>query len=352
MDGLRIYRFPYFYPTRHQKLCYEGGVLENIKRSWLARIQIPLLFFFEFIYGLRIALREDIDAIHSHWILPSGLVAALVKSFRRTRHLATAHAADILVINRSFLGRLISDFVVNRSEAITSDGSHVRQRLLAMMSPAVRAIAEERIVVQPMGVDIQAFAPRDVLRGDHADDGFNLLFVGRFAEKKGICYLLESVRMLVSDYPQTTLLLAGSGPLEENIREDVKRLNIGDHVKFMGWVGRERLPELYASSDVVVVPSIVTASGDTEGMPTAIVEALAAGKPVVASDVSGIRDVVKHGYNGYLVKEKRPEEIAARVEELMTDPMLHERLSENAVASSKDYDWAVVGRRYAELISG
>ena len=81
MDGIKVYRFPYFWPAKYQKLVYDGGILPNIKRSHLAKIQVPLLVLSELYYTFKIIKKEKINVIHSHWIIPSGLIGAFCKNF-------------------------------------------------------------------------------------------------------------------------------------------------------------------------------------------------------------------------------------------------------------------------------
>src|SRR3989344_4666043 len=95
IGDLKVYRFPYFYPLRFQKLCYEGGILENLKKSFLAKIQIPSLLICEFFYTIKIIKKEKIDFIHAHWILPQGFIAAIVKNLYKIPFIATAHAGDV-----------------------------------------------------------------------------------------------------------------------------------------------------------------------------------------------------------------------------------------------------------------
>ena len=79
MGNIKVYRFPYFYPYKLQKLCYDGGILENMKKSIFAKIQAPFLFLAELINMKKIIQKEKIDLIHAHWILPQGVLAALFK---------------------------------------------------------------------------------------------------------------------------------------------------------------------------------------------------------------------------------------------------------------------------------
>ena len=99
------------------------------------------------------------------------------------------------------------------------------------------------------------------------------------------------------------------------------------------------------------MPSIVLQSGETEGLPVVILEGLAAGKPIVASDVSGVKDVIKNGWNGFLVEQKKPNQIAEKVLELLGDDELRVRFSKNALETAKKYDWEVIAEKYTGLIA-
>lgn len=353
MDGLKVYRFPYFYPTKYQRLCYEGGVLPNLKRSFLARVQLPFLCLSELIYAVMIVRKEKIAAVHSHWIIPNGIVGAIIRKIWKIPHLSTAHAADVIALDKLPFKTKISSFILQNSDATTADGSHIKERLEEMLVPEVRGVMKEKILIQPMGVNIKRFEGLDkkVLREKYSlGSGFVVLFVGRFAEKKGIEYLLDAMETVVSSHKDLKLLLAGSGPLEGNLRKKVSEMEIDPYVNFMGWANMEQLAELYVLSDIVAVPSIVTSSGDTEGMPTVIVEAMGAGKPVIASDVGGIKDVVINGHNGFLVEEKNSGALAERIIELIENSDLRNTLSQNAGIEGEKYDWSIVGKRYLELL--
>ncbi len=354
MEGLKVYRFPYFYPIRYQRLCYDGGILPNLKRSWLARIQVPFLFLSELIFAYKIIRKEKINAMHSHWMVPNGLVAGILRRLLNIPHLSTIHGTDALALNKLPFKNEISSFVFHNSDAISAVSNFIKEKFVEMLAQEIRVNISKKIVIQPMGVDTNIFKGLDkkLLREKYSfGEEFIILFVGRFLEGKGIKYLLEAMKIVVSNSQDVRMLLAGSGPLEDEIIAKVKELNLESYIQFMGWANKEKLAEFYALADLVVVPSIVTASG-AEGMPTVIVEAMAAGKPVIASDVGGIKDVVVDGFNGFLVKQKRSKEIAEKIIGFMSKSSLYERLSQNAALSSKNYDWKVVGSKHAELIRG
>ncbi len=352
MDGLEVHRFPYFYPTKYQRLCYGGGILHNLRRSWLARVQVPLLFLSELIFAYKIIRKERIDAMNSHWIVPNGFVAGLVRCFWNIPHLSTSHGTDILALDKLPFRKEASNFIYQNSDTIFAVSGFIKEKLVEMLAQEVKVGMYNKIVIQSMGVDTNIFKELDknLLREKYAyGEEFIILFVGRFLEGKGIKYLLEAMKIVVSTSRDIRLLLFGSGPLEHDIRTKVGELNLEPYVKFMGWANKEKLAEFYILSDLVVVPSIVTKSG-AEGMPTVIVEAMAAGKPVIASDVGGIKDVVINEYNGFLVKEKDPKALAERIIELKNNHSLYEEVSKHALLSSKNYDWQIVGRKYMTLL--
>ena len=80
-DGVKIYRFPYFYPEKSMKLAYGEGMLYNIRKSPLAAVQVPFFFLCEFLYGLKIARKEKVSVIHAHWLIPQGLIAVCIRCF-------------------------------------------------------------------------------------------------------------------------------------------------------------------------------------------------------------------------------------------------------------------------------
>ncbi len=129
----------------------------------------------------------------------------------------------------------------------------------------------------------------------------------------------------------------------------VKDLGLESNVRFAGFVTDDEKYDYIKLSDIIIIPSIVTESGDTEGLPVVILEGLAAGKPVIASNVSGIKDVIKNSWNGILVEQKSSEQIATQVLRLLNDEELRIYLGENALISSANYDWKTISDMYIDI---
>ncbi len=354
MDGMKVYRFPYFWPAKYQRLCYEGGILPNLKRSNLAKLQVPLLFLSELFYAFKIIRKEKIDIIHSHWIIPSGLVGAICKRILREKHILTIHAAGLFGLKKFPFKMKIVDFIIKHCDRITVVSSYIYRKLIDLIQPKFDNNIKTKIVILPMGVNTTLFRPKvnkNKLKIKYNIKSKNvLLFIGRLAEKKGLSYLIQAMPKIVSKSPNTALIICGDGPLRKESEELVKKMDLDKFVRFTGYVTGQKKIDYFSLSDILVVPSIVTQSGDTEGLPVVILEGLAAGKAVVASNVSGIKDVIKYGYNGFLVMQKNSAAIAEKVLELINNKELMRSISRNASVTSKKYDWGVIGKKYVAII--
>jgi glycosyltransferase involved in cell wall biosynthesis len=354
MGGVKVYRFPYFYPQKYQRLCYEGGILPNLKRSPWARIQVPLLFLSELYYAFKLTRKERPDIIHSHWIIPSGLVGAVCRKTLGTKHLLTLHGAGLVALEKLPFKKKITRFIVKNSDEITVVSSYVKERLLNLVSRDIKEEVQGKLKIIPMGVYtglFQSEADRETLKSKYAiRSKFVLLFIGRLADKKGVSYLIKAMPKIVSQNKDVILLICGDGPLRKELEQITDELELQEFVRFIGYVTGENKIDCFALSDSLIIPSVVTESGDTEGLPVVILEGLAAGKPIIASDVGGVKDVIKEGWNGFLIKQRNPDQIAARVLELISNEELRVKFSRNALEASQDYDWAVIGGKYGQIM--
>lgn len=172
---------------------------------------------------------------------------------------------------------------------------------------ALNAAPAQKIRRIPNGIDLTLFAPNPEARAHARDqlslgDRLVLLAVGRFETQKDHSSMLKAFSRFVRDHPKSVLLLVGQGPLEDSIREEVRELGLGDSVRFLGI--RNDVSALMNAADVYVM------SSRWEGLPIVLLEASAAGLPIVATDVGGNAEVVDDGVSGFLVPAERPERLA------------------------------------------
>jgi len=186
----------------------------------------------------------------------------------------------------------------------------------------------EKIRVHYVGISVQDLS----LEIPNAARPKNVLFVGRFVEKKGLAHLVSAFRLVAQQVPGTKLFLVGDGPLRAELERRVDELGLGDRVHFVGRVPHSSLRDWYGQTVVFTHPSVTTAAGETEGLPFSILEAQAAGLPVVATRHAGIPEGVVHERTGLLVREGSVEEIAQALLLLLRDDDRRDVMAREAVA--------------------
>ncbi|SEP29719.1 Glycosyltransferase involved in cell wall bisynthesis [Halogranum amylolyticum] len=352
VNNLQVHRYPYFYPLKYQKLNFQGqGMLKTITSSLLAAVQVPILMISLLIHTLFLVKTEDIEIIHSHWLVPNGLIGATVSTLCDCKHVMTLHAGGVFGLQRLPCATPISTYIHSKTDVVMPVSTHVWGEYKSMLDPSTPP-STNKYRIQPMGAHLSNYEIDTSDESSEKNKGsqpITCLYVGRIAEKKGIKYLIDAIDKIEVQASAFQTVIVGTGTLEDEIRDYAKEVGVNDLVEFTGWVSEEELKDWYISSDFVVLPSIEAESGDTEGMPTVITEAFASQNPVIASDVGGVSDVVVDGENGYLVKQKSATEIAAKISELLEEPEQRERLSENAFQSAEKLSWEHCGNVYASI---
>jgi glycosyltransferase involved in cell wall biosynthesis len=181
------------------------------------------------------------------------------------------------------------------------------------------AAGDGRVHVIPHGVDLERFRPSTATNGPD----LRLLAVGRLVEKKGFGVLVEALGHVRVPF---RLRLVGDGPERERLADAVRSSGLGDRVELLDGRTHGELPREYTTADVVVVPSVADRSGDRDGLPNVVLEAMACGRPVVASAVGAIGTAVADGETGLLVPPDDPGALAAALERLASAPMQRKRL--------------------------
>ena len=186
--------------------------------------------------------------------------------------------------------------------------------------------------VIPNGIDVSRFQnqpPYPELR----DGMVNLLFVGRLEYRKGLGYLLRAFAQLKPQYPKLRLIIVGDGPLRRWYGNFLARKQLDD-VVMAGYVSAEELPRYYASCDIFCSP----ATGD-ESFGIVLLEAMASGKPIVATSIDGFREVVTHGREGLLVERKSRRQLEYALQTLINNAALRQEMGQAGLLTAGRYDW-------------
>lgn len=205
----------------------------------------------------------------------------------------------------------------------------------------------------PNGVDTRIFhpsaKPEDLLkRYSLTHDDKIILFVGALDRAhyfKGIDYLLRAVKILQN--PEIKLIIVGEGDMKEEYKKTAELLDISGQVIFAGFVNEKDLPRHYNLADLFILPSI----DKSEAFGVVLIEAMASGKPVIASNLAGVRSVVDHGRNGFLVEPKNEGHLAERIQYMFASPALLVSFGEaGRKKTEEEYSWQVVGEKLDKLI--
>lgn len=343
LDGINVYRFRYFFPFA-EHLAYDGGIISNLKNNRLKTLLLPFFFASQCINALLLCRKHSISLIHAHWVIPQGLLAVLLRQLRLIsqdiRILCTSHGGDLFSLQGGFLQSL-KRFTFRHSDHVTVVSAAMHDRLVSM------DCSTGNITVQPMGVDLTAqFVPNE-----SAVKSRDIVYVGRLVEKKGVSTLISSINLLKKDYPELTVALIGDGPEKPALAQQCQRLGVNEQVKFLGSMPNDRVPEFYQSARIAVVPSIVAADGDQEGLGLVAVEAMGCACATIVSDLPALRDVVVDEETGLVFKAGNDTDLAEKISTLICKPDLSAQLGRAGRKSIiNKFDWHTVGARYLEIM--
>ena len=286
--------------------------------------------------------KENFDIIHLHEPLMPMLCTTVLR-MSRTANVGTFHAFDGKGYNFAkpfgpmFFKRWFSKL----------DGR------IAVSKPAREFVnkyfpGEYNII--PNGVDTRHFSPNVSPIDEFCDGKLNILFVGRLEKRKGANYLLKAYERVKRHIPNSRLIIVGPGTrLRGKYEKRVKQSGLKD-VVFVGFASYDELPRYYKTADVFCAP----ATG-WESFGIILLEAMAVGKPVVASNIDGYASILTHGAEGLLVPPKDVERLAQALITLMADAPLRQQMGAKGILKAAEYDWKHVAQRildhYTEVLS-
>lgn len=334
---------PYMRPRTLSRTFYGAGVPDNLRRdprAWLGLGSFPL--------ALARAAAQRVaswDAIASHWALPSALVAGRLREGRP--HLCVFHSADLHLLRRLPLRGRIAERIAREASTLWFVSPAHRDAFLSLLSESARHAVSARVIVSPMGIDVPC-APaqtRAELRRQLGLERFTVLSVGRLVPIKGLDI---AIRALAGH--DASLLIAGDGIERDRLRALADQLRVD--ARLLGTVDAEAKARLFAAADAFVMPSRTLASGRSEGVPTALLEAMAHGLPAVATRSGGIASVIRHEATGLLVPEDDPAALSHALARLSHDDDLRRRLATAGRSDALQYVWPALGRDACAALGG
>ncbi len=309
---------------------------------------LPFFVAAEFLAGLRVARRQHADIIHAHWVLPNGLLAAWVAAVLRIPLAVSLHGSDVFVALRNPLFGRVAGWVFRRAAVVTACSEELAQAALRLGADP------GKVHLVAWGADPGRFhpavPPTDRRRFGLTADDTVLVCLGRIVPKKGFDVLLRALPAILRAAPATHVLIGGDGPQREELGRLAAELGVAEHVHFAGQIPWDQVAAFLAAGDIFLLPSVRDAAGNLDGLPTVLLEAMALGKPVVASRIAGVPLVIEDGVNGLLCPAGDADALAAAVAGLLADPPRREALGRAGRRSVEErFNWREVARRFVAL---
>lgn len=287
------------------------------------------------------------DLVQAHWVLPNGPPAALPARVFHTPLVISLHGSDIYLAERHWALATAAGIAFRSASAVTACSSDLRERGVGLGArPATSCVI-------PYGVNPQQFRPNEQARAVvRAELGLRnetplVLGLGRLVAKKGFGVLLDAWPAVLRAHPKATLVIVGYGDLRETLEHQAAALGLGERVHFAGQLLRERTAAYLAAADLFALP-IVREGAD--GLPNVLLEAMGAGRAVVASRVAGVPDVLDNGVHGLLVPEREPAALAGAIVRLLNEPALAARLGAAARARvAQELTWERTAERFEQV---
>ncbi|WP_431857281.1 glycosyltransferase [Azospirillum sp.] len=290
-----------------------------------------------------IARRWRPDATIAYFGLPCGPAAWLIRVLCGVPYAVSLRGGDVpgfLYDGISLYHRLAAPVIGalwRRAAAVVANSD-------GLAALARRFAPDVGVRVVPNGVDTGLFRPAEAPEAERKDGRLRLLIVGRLVRQKGVDCILEAMARL--DAP-VSLRVVGDGGAREELERQAAALGLSGRVAFVGWAAREELPAAYRAADAFVFPS------RDEGMPNVVLEAMASGLPVIATDIAGNRELVVDGETGVLLATDDVPALAAAIARLAADPELCRRFGAAGRRRVVDhYSWAAVAAAYRDLVPG
>ncbi len=285
--------------------------------------------------------RHNFDIVHSHGFAPPEL-AFFACHYSNSINVVTFHTINV----PNFLSsvKFYRSLFKNHNQKI-----HGKIAVSKITKEKIEPLVPNQFQIIPNGIDTTKFNPnvKPLTEFDHS--GRKILYVGRLEKRKGLSILLSALPEIKRKIPDVMLIVVGEGAEASHFQKLVQILKIGDSVRFVGFVPNEDLPRFYASCDLYCVPTAIA-----EATSIVILEAMAMGKPIVASNFPGYQELLGDNENGLLFNPKDATDLATKIIQLLTDDDLRKRFITNGLKKAKEYDWQNIAKRvetfYIELL--
>ena len=339
--GVRFHFYRYA-PLRSLNVFgYAAAMRADVNLRVAAYLAAPLALAAGWRASRVVAQRHHATVMHGHWVIPGGITAALAAPGLPL--VISLHGSDVYVAERHAPARAAARHAFARAGFVTACSDDLSRRAIVL------GAAADRMETVPYGVDTARFGPGAAIRLacrkelGIADPVAFCVAAGRLVHKKGFEYLIDAVTAV----PELVLAIVGEGTLERALRSQAEAKGVGGRIRFLGNKPQDKVGEYFAAADVICAPSIRDDSGNVDGLPNVVLEAMASGTPLVTTAAGGIGSVVEHERTGLMVAERDPAAIAAAISRLLANRSLAREIGEAARAEvQRRFGWNRVAERF------
>ena len=324
--GVNLHTYRYFFPRRLQLLGYSNTLVNDCELKRYVYLLAPFMFLSGIFHLYWLHRKHRFDAIHTFWLLPNGFIGAVLCKVYKIPLVITMQGSDMFITKQNPFFKWMAIWTLKHTAMVTSVTPTFLPELAALGAPS-----EKRCLI-PNGVDPKVFPPPShkqlvALRKKLSIPADNLIVfaLGRIVLKKGFDILIQAFPLVHEEVPNVTLIIGGDGTDLARLKTLAKTLNVSENIRFTGTISRADVPAYFHLCDIFTLPAIFDPKGNVDGCPNVILEAMACGKPVVASSISGIPIVVKDNETGILVEEKHVTQLARALVMLLKDEAKREQ---------------------------
>lgn len=323
-DNVTIHRLPIGKNPNNVHYQSQGELLKYV---WVA-----------YKFSKELAKNNQYDLTHSFFSVPCGVISLLLKRKFGIPYVISLRGSDVPGYSERFtaLYKVITPII----KKIWKEAYFVIANSHGLAELARKSKPEKEIGIIPNGIDIEEFFPDSSKK---EADKFTIICVSRVTPRKGIRFLIQAFNVLSKRYDYLRLVIVGDGNERKSLENLVFSFGLKDKILFTGPVLHEKVLEYYQKSNVFVLPSL------NEGMSNTMLEALACGLPLVATDTGGTKELVQDGQNGFIVKMKDSKDLIEKIEKFLLDKSLEAKMGKKSRGLATRLDWSVVASEYFGL---
>lgn len=326
-DGkVKIQTYRYFFPRRLQLLGYSNTLVNDCALKKYVYLLAPFMFLSGIFHLFQLHRKHRFDVIHAQWLLPNGFIGAIVCKLCKIPLVITLQGSDMFVSNLNPIFQGMAKWTLKHASMVTSVTPTFLPELAALGVP------EEKLCMIPNGVTLNVFSTpsqerviklRETL--SIPEKGLVVFALGRIVLKKGFDVLIQALPHVQKKVQDVTVIIGGDGSDLPRLKTLAEEQEVSNIIRFPGTINRADVPTYFHLCDLFVLPAVFDPKGNVDGCPNVILEAMACGKPVVSSEISGIPVVVKDDETGLLVGERNVDALAAAIIALLENPEKREQ---------------------------